>query len=321
MSQQSKTFNHISEEPKDNAHTDILKTDRIEKEVSYIEYVKSVYPQLHIQSYTPNDIGQSNDVFILNDTLVFRFPKYKKGMDQLKRETEILNYISHYISIQIPNPIYSVLDTFEIGKVFAGYEIIKGEPLWKENILAIENKQLLVSIAKSLAQFLLELHSVPKEPIIDVIKSNTKHPIEEMSNLYEEIKNKLFSFIKEDAQIKITQSFRAFLESDLVRELDMTLIHGDYGASNIIWLPETKEVAGVIDFGNSRLGDPAYDFAGILSSYGEQFFNLCIEHYPNGHLISERAKFYKSTFALQEALHGVIYNDKQAFADGIKDYI
>lgn len=102
--------------------------------------------------------------------------------------------------------------------------------------------------------------------------------------------------------------------------LKTTLIHGDFGASNILWDPESKKVTGIIDFGGSGLGDPAYDFAGILSSYGEDFLDLCTDLYPGGNEIRERVKFYKSTFALQEALHGIENNDKQAFENGIKDY-
>jgi aminoglycoside 2''-phosphotransferase len=79
-------------------------------------------------------------------------------------------------------------------------------------------------------------------------------------------------------------------------------------------------VSGIIDFGGSGLGDPAYDFAGILSSYGKDFFDMCIDLYPEGIEISERVKFYKSTFGLQEALHGIENNDNQAFENGIKDY-
>ena len=110
---------------------------------NYVQYIKSIYPQLHIESYTPNDIGQNNDVFILNDKLVFRFPKYKKGIDQLRRETRILKYIRNFISTQIPNPIYSSLEKLEIGKVFTGYELIKGVHLWNEDITEFQNKESL----------------------------------------------------------------------------------------------------------------------------------------------------------------------------------
>lgn len=287
---------------------------------NFIEYIKFVYPQLQIESYTPIDIGQNNDVLIINGSLVFRFPKYQKGIEQLRKETEILKYIRDFISIQIPNPIYSSFEKLEVGKVFTGYELIKGVSLWKDSIIGIQNNELLKSLSMQLVQFLLELHTIPKDYISNLSELDYKHPIEEVSKLYKEIKSNLFTFIRKEAQKEITQSFSTFLESNSVRNLDMTLIHGDFGASNIIWLPETKEISGIIDFGNTRLGDPAYDFVGILSSYGEDFFNMCIKLYPGGKSICERVKFYKSTFALQEALHGFLHKDKQAFDEGIKEY-
>ncbi|WP_256992513.1 hypothetical protein [Paenibacillus sp. XY044] len=56
----------------------------------FIEIIKGVYPDLYIEDYYLNDIGQNNDVLIVNKSLVFRFPKYKNGIIQLRRETEIL---------------------------------------------------------------------------------------------------------------------------------------------------------------------------------------------------------------------------------------
>lgn len=286
-----------------------------------INNIKFFYPQLSIETCMPNDIGQNNDVLIVNGSLVFRFPKYKKGIEQLRRETAVLKYIREFISIQIPNPIYSSLENFEVGKVFTGYELIEGVPLWHEKMVEIQNKELLKSLSMKLVKFLLELHTLPKDYIRDSLKLEDQHPVEEMSKLYQEIERHLFRFVRKDAQKKISQAFHNFLESDSVRNLDVTLIHGDFGASNILWLPESKEISGIIDFGNARLGDPAYDFAGILSSYGEDFFNMCIQLYPNGQSICERVSFYKSTFALQEALHGYLHNDKEAFDEGIKEYL
>jgi len=49
----------------------------------------------------------------------------------------------------------------------------------------------------------------------------------------------------------------------------------------------TSTISGIIDFGDSGLGDPAYDFAGILSSF-MRFFDMCINLYPNGIENSDR---------------------------------
>jgi aminoglycoside 2''-phosphotransferase len=35
----------------------------------------------------------------------------------------------------------------------------------------------------------------------------------------------------------------------------------------------------------------------------------------------ERAHFYRGSFALQEALHGFLNNDKEAFTSGMEEYI
>ena len=48
------------------------------KENEYISYLQRVYPELKIRSAYINEIGQNNDVLIVNDNIVFRFPKYEK---------------------------------------------------------------------------------------------------------------------------------------------------------------------------------------------------------------------------------------------------
>ncbi|MGP4108452.1 hypothetical protein [Virgibacillus sp. L01] len=92
----------------------------------HIERIKQVYPNLFIEDFYPNEIGQNNDVLIINNSLVFRFPKYQKGILQLKRETEILEQIKNIVSIPIPEPIYRSFEELVPGKVFTGYSLIEG---------------------------------------------------------------------------------------------------------------------------------------------------------------------------------------------------
>jgi len=287
---------------------------------NFIENIQSVYSDLSIEDFYPNDIGQNNNVLIVNGSLVFRFPKYKNGIIQLRKETEILQYIKGIISIPIPNPIYQYFEELEPGKAFTGYKLIDGVPLWMESLRGIKDIELVKGVATQLVSFLVELHSISKEKANRELKLEVRNPLEEMNNLYGKIRNNLFTFMRKEAQKEISHSFETFLYGEAFSKLDITLIHGDFGASNILWNPETSRISGIIDFGGSGLGDPAYDFAGILSSYGRDFFDMCISLYPGSSEISERVNFYKSTFALQEALHGIENNDKQAFENGIKDF-
>jgi aminoglycoside 2''-phosphotransferase len=287
---------------------------------NFIKYITRVYPDLFIMEFYVNEIGQNNDVIVVNDSLVFRFPKYEQGIAQLKRETEILKYIKEIVSLPIPVPIFKSFDEPEPGKVFTGYNLIEGTPLWRECLKELKSEKQLNDLASQLASFLEEIHSVSGETASREVKLEPRHPREEMSDLYERIKDKLFPFMRKESQEEVSESFENFLNDDVLSNFDITLIHGDFGASNILWNQGTSEISGIIDFGGSGIGDPAYDFAGILSSYGEDFFNRCIELYPTGHEIAKRVHFYKSTFALQEALHGIEHDDRQAFENGIKDY-
>jgi aminoglycoside 2''-phosphotransferase len=282
----------------------------------YIDRIKQVYPSLSIQDYQPNEIGQNNDVIIVNQSIVFRFPKYQKGIESLKKETEILEAINNTVSIPIPNPIYQSFEKREVGRVFVGYELITGSPLWKASFGSIKNEKVLKSLAAQLVRFLIEIHSISKNKL----PLEETDPREQMVNLYQRIKNKLYPFMREEAQQQISQSFETFFQRAAFSNINTTLVHGDFGATNILWDPDSYKISGIIDFGGSGIGDPAYDFAGILSSYGEDFFNMCLNLYPNGMEISERVTFYRSTFALQEALHGVENDDVEAFENGIKEY-
>lgn len=289
-------------------------------DLKLIEQIQKIYPDLIINDVYVNEIGQNNDVIIVNESLVFRFPKYRKGIIQLKRETEIVKYIKDIVKVPIPMPIYESFDEPEPGKVFTAYRLIEGNPLWRNSFLEIKSEEQLKGLASQLVSFLVAMYSISGDLSSRELQLEARHPREEMRDLYKKIHDKLFPFMSKESKINVTKSFEDFLKGEALTNVDLALIHGDFGASNILWNSATGEISGIIDFGGSGIGDPAYDFAGLLSSYGEDFFNRCIDQYPNGKEVAKRVHFYKSTFALQEALHGIENDDRQAFEAGIENY-
>jgi aminoglycoside 2''-phosphotransferase len=280
------------------------------------ERIRESYPELNINHSEVIDLGQNNDVLMVNDNLVFRFPKYVEGIKKLKKETEVLEQIKGKLSLSIPYPRYKSMETNEVGKVFNGYQRIEGTPLWPDMMKNIYNEE---RIASQLVQFLTELHSQPVDSL-----GNEKKCAEDIRNsivdLYGKFKDKLFPYMNEASKAEIDYNFDTFLANKELLSFNTVLIHGDFGASNILWDSKREEITGIIDFGETEIGDPAYDFAGLLSSYGQPFVKRCLSMYPDGEKIFERMTFYKSTFALQEALHGVENNDREAFESGMRGY-
>lgn len=291
------------------------------KENEYVAYLQRLYPELQINSVYINEIGQNNDVLIVNDNIVFRFPKYEKGIQKLRIETQLLEKISPFITLQIPNLIYQGFQNEVPGKVFAGYEMIEGDPFWKNVFTEINDEKQLQKLAYTLARFLKELHEILLSTFESIMQCDSTDMYSEINSLYSQLKEHVYPFMRNVARKEVSTSFELYLNESSHFNFTPSLVHGDFGMTNILYSATKKNISGVIDFGGASIGDPAYDFAGILASYGEEFLQLFEAYYPNLEAVKERMYFYKSTFALQEALFGVLNNDKKAFEAGIAQYV
>ena len=287
--------------------------------MDYEKRIRERYPALPIHQIKMNEIGQNNDVIIVNDTFVFRFPKYVEGIRKLEKETKVLDQIKGEVSLPIPYPEYRSFAPSEVGEVFTGYPLIQGQPLWSHDMKKMEDESHVERLASQLVQFLSELHAQPVDQL-DIKKQSAEDIHQSIVELYANFKDKLYPYMNESSKSEVSQNFEAFLSNDNLLDFKTVLIHGDFGASNILWDSSRVCISGVIDFGETEVGDPAYDFAGLAASYGESFVKKCLSLYPDGQNILERINFYKSTFALQEALHGVENQDQEAFENGIRGY-
>jgi aminoglycoside 2''-phosphotransferase len=87
------------------------------------------------------------------------------------------------------------------------------------------------------------------------------------------------------------------------------LIHDDLASYHILYAPEERRIAGVIDFGMARLGDPAADFALIINTYGESFLKRMGRYDPAIGGTLDRARFLAGMLELFWAVEGVRAND------------
>ena len=143
----------------------------------------------------------------------------------------------------------------------------------------------------------------------------------ESADIYARIQEKLFGYMRTDAREWAAGHFEDFLDDVNNFTYEPVLKHGDFGPSNILFDKERQIVTGVIDFGSSGLGDPAYDFAGLLSGYGEGFVENCGDVYPEVEVFAGRIRFYQGTFSLLEALFGNENGDNAAFKAGLEKYV
>ncbi|MHB8597906.1 MAG: phosphotransferase family protein [Ktedonobacteraceae bacterium] len=292
----------------------------MDKISAYIQAIRDVYPDLAIKTTQFNKDGQFNDVLIINEESIFRFPKTEREATKLVTEVALLRGLQNHVTLPIPNPIYRSAETASVGQNFMGYSLLAGEPFWHKTFYAINDEGLLQHLANQLATFLHQMHSTQAGEL--VVNLPDFQGCAEWIDLYNRFRNKLFPIMRPDACAWVVQHFESFLNDERNCSYIPVLIHGDFGPSNILYDAETKSISGIIDFSSAGWGDPAIDFAAIIcaTSYGEEFLQRFAAVYPGIDVVLSRARFYAGTFALQEALYGIEDDDPASFENGIAAY-
>ncbi len=293
----------------------------MDKRQRYIARVHELCPDLLVEAVTLDVEGQNNDILVVNDEVIFRFPKYDQGVKRLEIETAILTGIQRYLTtVSVPNPIYVSLAK-TVGQAFMGYRMIRGELATADDFVTFKQDDIHQSVAAQLATFLRELHGVPVTEAINInLPLSDTHL--EWTETYTRIRDGLFQHMRLNAQESIAEHFETFLNDGRNFAYEPVMRHGDIGPGNIVVDKESWTINGVLDFGSAGLGDPAVDVAWIQyrSGVGESFLKKFYATYPEIESTLERAQFYAGTFALQEALFGIENNDAEAFRRGIATY-
>ncbi|MEK4198720.1 aminoglycoside phosphotransferase family protein [Cytobacillus sp. FSL K6-0265] len=255
------------------------------------ELIKKHLPHLQEIQIESNHSGWDHHIYIVNQTYVIRIPKTKQVLAKMNKEIKLLHQLSYLSSIiEIPNyhPFYNK-DGQVIG-VF--YPFIKGQALSHSLIIPPLYE------AKRLGIFLTELHR------LDIYEAK-KGGIEERHNkdywaqLQQTLKTKIFPFLNEGEKEEINKLFLAvskFKEAKVV-------IHGDLTSANILYHPIKKEISGIIDFTDTQIGDPAFDFAGLYWDFGDQFTKEALAAYETQFNKEEMYRRVTSFYGLQPIFH------------------
>ncbi len=279
--------------------------------------IKRIYPDFDVKTIDVIDDGQNNQVFLINGDYIFRFPRKEVNRVELAKELKVLFYLKDDLSISIPNiTYYNMEDKFE--KCFMAYPCLKGEVMRREVFDGIKHQD---GLAKQLAIFLKELH---KTEVDDDLRKHlvASDPILIWQDLHKRFRKHLYKHMRPDSIVDMDKRFDTIFETLENESFAPTLIHGDFGPSNILVDRKSDSITGIIDFGSVSIGDPANDIASLIGpfGYGLSFAYEMAESYGDLKHYIKRAQAYTSTFALQEALYGVENNDSRAFEAGIKAY-
>ncbi|MBP5485479.1 MAG: aminoglycoside phosphotransferase family protein [Alphaproteobacteria bacterium] len=179
-----------------------------------------------------------------------RFPNTEYKLNNILSEIKILNFLqseelSKKSGLDIPEPHYVPDDTFP----FFWHKAIVGETLLpnKYNILNEKQKN---NLARKIAKFLLSIHSCAKKPQIPNYTEYDKFLLGQIRlNSFEELKRNIPQNI-----------FNKYNKMKINIDYPDTVCHFDMHGRNMAINPQTKELVGIFDFGDTRIQKCFMDF-------------------------------------------------------------
>ena len=230
-------------------------------------HVCDAFPDLEIGCFWLDDSGGDHALLIVNDTHAFRFPR--AGVHSLDLERKVLRRLQ--IHLALPTPRYDYVDP---DRRFGGYRLIAGTALTPERFAWLSADQQR-SIISRLACFLKTLHQL--EPLAiaplaiwplawnagDYARRSLGEALPLIQNRFPHLGASIAEFF---------ETYRSIPPSQLV------VVHGDLVDEHILLDEETKQLAGIIDFGDVALGDPAQDILGCWA-YGSAAVAQLIAQY------------------------------------------
>jgi aminoglycoside phosphotransferase (APT) family kinase protein len=210
--------------------------------------LRNRFPELELLNLNLLGSGWDNQAYLINNSLVFRFPHRKMGGELMDLECTVLEYLSRYrFPLQVPEPKFVAKPDNEFPYTIAGYQMILGKTADSET-WAVEER---AANAEPLGSFLSALHKVPTDvPFAfgDLLRRA------DISFRIEKIRQQLAN---------APAGFLALAEELALKPLLSTppvWVHGDLYSRHLV-VDSSKTVCGIIDWGDTHVGDPALDIA------------------------------------------------------------
>lgn len=280
-----------------------------------LQLIREQFPELSAKNIRLLGAGWDNTAFIIDEELIFRFPRREIALPLLEAEWCALPKLASRLPVLIPIPQWKGSPTSNFPWPFIGYRLIPGFTACYANLL--ENER--AALAEPIAQFLALLHATPKSEFSECpIPENNQSRIDgsllttKIEKNFEELS--LLGLLENRKELEfIVQNLQHFRTP-----VNSFLVHGDFYVRHLL-IDQKHTLVGVIDWGDIHWGDPAIDLAIAHSFLPAQAHQSFIKAYGD---ISEETwalaklrAIYSNTLL---TLFGYHSNDPNIMREGLR---
>lgn len=260
--------------------------------------IERQFPELkpiHISDFGK---GFDNTVFNVNKKYIFRFPRKEIAVRLLNTENSLLPMLVKELNIPIPEPIFFGKPCKEYMWPFTGYHLVYGDsPGSLTDNIRNQSAVPLALFFKRLHQFPVRKAQEIGVPLDYLERTNIGKRKETLSGNMKKLVS--LHLISNDHQV-----FNWFENLKSIQvNLRQALVHGDCHIRNIL-VDKSGVISGIIDWGDTHIGDPAIDLSiaySFLPKRGrEEFFKMYGE-------VSNETKSVAQFFAVYVSIVLLLY--------------
>lgn len=232
-------------------------------EVDAALVIAEQFPALNPVRVRGLGVGWDNVALLVNDTVVFRFPRRRLAIALIETECRALPLLAPHLPLPISTPTYVGRPGPLFPHPFAGYDLLPGVTACARAF----SEEELVALAPALGRFLARLHGLPVPNAVSAWAPRDEIGRARLKSRVPRLKERLNGILSglpaagRHALLGLVDE----LAEAPPREAPPAWVHGDLYARHL--LVDTRgRLTGVIDWGDVHLGDPALDLS-ILYSF------------------------------------------------------
>lgn len=208
--------------------------------------------------------GWKSHAYLVNNELVFRFPKRLKQWEELKREIRFLSFAIDRLPLAVPRYLHQAPESSAAPYGYAVYPYLRGDAT-DINLLSHEEK---AEAAESIATFLKALHGLQPDLELDhLLPRKDERVIAE--RLLAQAESEMFPKLQPQEARVLRQYLELYMDMQESFQLRCAVRHADLTQSHVLMVD--KSIVAVIDFGCVSWGDPDYDLMCPFVEFGETF--------------------------------------------------
>ncbi len=259
--------------------------------------------------------GGSCRVFIVNESLIFRFPHGDGGAIPedgafLHHEKRVYDTIAPLLPLPIPCYRYFSAGCALFPYPVAGYALLPGRSL---SACALPRQEALRAAAQ-IGAFLSALHGISLAALPAALQppSPTRMGRAAARSLFHDVQALAFPLLDAAEQAWTTELFQKSDDAYGQEDIAPVFTHGDFDGSNILYDAAAGAVSGIIDFEEAgQKGDPAIDFCALLGGFGKDFLAAALGAYTHhvSAVMRRRIDLLAKRILFIELLYGIQVDD------------